>query len=197
MMHPQLTIGWLLQLLMTGLIFGSLCWGIRYSPQFSLVEERLQHRIIRQQNNWWWQLVATVFDPKTLVMWDFLLAGLLVVQGRSLRAMYVLVMLASVDAFGIWIKHHLKRQRPATFGKSTPTYSFPSGHTLGTTMMTLMIGMLFPNLLIRSLVLLGWLLVIGCRLTLHAHYPSDVLGAVVLAYGWWIGGELLYILITR
>ena len=130
-------------------------------------------------------------------MWDFLLAGLLMVQGRWLRAIYVLAMLASVDAFGIWVKHHLKRQRPATFGQATPTYSFPSGHTLGTTMMALMIGMLFPHLLIRSLVLLGWLLVIGCRLTLHAHYPSDVFGAIVLAYGWWIGGELLYILITR
>ena len=63
--------------------------------------------------------------------------------------------------------------------------------------MALMIQMLFTNFWVGGAVFIVWLLVIGSRLTLRAHYPSDIIGAILLAYGWWIGAELLYLLIMR
>ena len=63
--------------------------------------------------------------------------------------------------------------------------------------MALMFQMLFINHWGHIVILLIWLLVIVSRLTLHAHYPSDVIGALLLAYVWWIGAELLYLLIMR
>lgn len=195
--QPQINFTWLTLLAITTILFVILCWLIHASTRFSKYEERLQQRLLRQQNHWWWHVIAAVFDPKTIVAWDFLLAGYLFIIGKPARAVYVLAMLATVDAFGILVKHVLKRRRPTTFYKDTPTYSFPSGHTLGTTMMALMISMLFPQSLIIGLMFIAWLLVIICRLTLRAHYPADVVGAVLLAVSWWIGGELIYTLIMR
>lgn len=149
------------------------------------------------RTDWWWQAVALLFDPKLMVVWDLVLAAFLLMAGRLYRACWVLVSLGSLDAFGILIKHLVRRQRPSTEAHQRPHYSFPSGHTLGATMMALMMGLLFSSPLVHWLVFLLWLLIITSRLTLRAHYPTDVLGAILLAYGWFIGTELLYILIMR
>lgn len=178
-------------------LFGVLCWLVKNSARFSKFEERLQRRLLRPQSNWWWQLIAFLFDPKLMVLWDFILAAVLLLTGRWSRAVYVLATLGTVDAFGIFVKHHVKRQRPGEFMKDTTTYSFPSGHTLGTTMMALMITMLFASPWLHVLILVAWILVIACRLTLRAHYPADVLGAVLLADAWWIAAEYGYILLMR
>ncbi|WP_295729338.1 phosphatase PAP2 family protein [uncultured Limosilactobacillus sp.] len=195
--QPQFNLTWLTFFIITATGFGILCWLVQSSPRFNLVEQQIQERLIHQQNHWWWRSIAVVFDPKTIVGWDFLLAAYLLVHGRVERAVYVLAMLATVDAFGILIKHMIKRQRPITFNQLTQTYSFPSGHTLGTTMMALMMSQLFSQPVMISLVWIAWGLVIICRLTLRAHYPADVGGAVLLAVSWWIGGDLIYLLIMR
>ncbi|WP_251548184.1 phosphatase PAP2 family protein [Limosilactobacillus caecicola] len=195
--HPELNWFWATVWLIVSLLFVALCGLIKTSARFNTLDQRWQQRLFAQSDHWWWQAIAAVFDPKTLVVWDFALAGLLLCLGRPARAIYVLAALGTLDAFGIWVKHHVKRTRPTTFAKGTTTYSFPSGHTLGTTMLALMMTMLFANPFLNGLALLLWLLVIICRLRLQAHYPADVCGAVLLAISWWIGTEWLFLLIMR
>ncbi|BDR60599.1 hypothetical protein KIM322_08600 [Lactobacillus xylocopicola] len=62
-------------------------------------------------------------------------------------------------------------------------YSFPSGHVLGITVMVLIIGQLFTSMGTGLIVILAatWLLVVTSRISLKAHYPSDILGATSLA----------------
>lgn len=194
--HPEINFIWGTLFICLTVLFSVLCWLVKDSTQFVQFEERLQTRFIHQQNHWWWQLIAIVFDPKTVVLWDFILAFFLLWMGRWPRAIFVLGALGTVDAFGIAIKHYIKRQRPEA-AVQRATYSFPSGHTLGTTMMMLMITTLFTSPWIIGGAVVAWLLVIICRLTLQAHYPADVLGAVILAVVWWIGAEFLYLLIMR
>lgn len=194
--QPKFNFWWGTQLLVAAIIFASLCWLVSRSRRFNEYETRLQQRLIRQQSNWWWHVIAVVFDPKTMVFWNFCLAGVLLFIGRWPRAIFVLACLGTVDAFGILVKHQIRRSRPADFVKATTTYSFPSGHTLGTTMMALIMTMLFPGWW-QWLILLCWLLVIYCRLTLRAHYPADIVAAIALAYSWWIGAEWIYNLLMR
>lgn len=195
--HPQFNGWWLGQLVVSGLLFVLLSILITCSPWLTAHEETMQEKWLHPSRHWSWQIIARVFDPKVVVIWDFLLAGWLLIQGRSPRAIFVLATLGTVDAFGIVVKHTLRRVRPTTFAQDTVSYSFPSGHTLGITIMALMIQMLFTNFWVGGAVFIVWLLVIGSRLTLRAHYPSDIIGAILLAYGWWIGAELLYLLIMR
>lgn len=196
-MHPQVNGFWISQMLVAFGLF-ALLWGwLSCSSWLTNHEERLQHRITLVHTGWWWQAIAVVFDPKLLVVWDGLLAILLAIMGCWARAIWVLVALGSLDVTGILIKHQVHRHRPTDTHQAKMTYSFPSGHTLGTTLMVLMIRMLFNNSPIHWLTGLCWLAVVISRLTLRAHYPSDVLGAVLLAYGWFIGTELLYLLIMR
>lgn len=194
---PQLNIWWLAQLLVSGLLFIILAWLVATSDQFAKGEGLLQRKWLKLHQHWWWKAIAALFDPKALVLWDFVLAGVLGVTGRGHRAIFVLGTLGTADIVGIIIKHTLKRRRPVTFTQATTSYSFPSGHALGMTIMALMVLFLFPNFWLQLLVLGLWLLVIISRLTLHAHYPSDVVGGMLLGYCWWIGAELLYLLIMR
>lgn len=195
--HPQFNTWWTSQLLISGLLFVILCLLITRSQRFVTIEERIQKGWFTQRNNWWWQLVATLFDPKLLVVGDFLFAAWLLAQGNKVRAIFVLTTLGTADACGIVIKHTLKRIRPASFTQNKGSYSFPSGHTLGITIMVLMLQAQLVTIWWHIALFVIWLLVVCSRLILHAHYLSDVLGALLFAYSWWIGAELLYLLIMR
>lgn len=63
-------------------------------------------------------------------------------------------------------------------------YSFPSGHVLSATIMSLMLWQIFGHIMGISLLItliIVWGLVVVSRLNMCAHYPSDVLGATTLA----------------
>jgi membrane-associated phospholipid phosphatase len=63
-------------------------------------------------------------------------------------------------------------------------YSFPSGHVLGATTMGLILLQLFAKdlgLAFIITVIAVWIMVIISRLSLKAHYPSDIIGATSLA----------------
>jgi MFS family permease len=74
-----------------------------------------------------------------------------------------------------------------------PYASFPSGHVAVTTALCAAIAILFPR--VRALVVAFALLVAVTRPVFGAHFPSDVLGAVVLGLAsavaaWWLLAEL-------
>ncbi|GFP07001.1 hypothetical protein LHEJCM1005_12930 [Lactobacillus helveticus] len=119
-----------------------------------------------------------------MVVWDVLLAGLLLNEDRNLTAIWVLGTLGFADASGIVMKKLIQRRRPIMHSDMENGYSFPSGHVLGATTMGLILLQLFAKefglIFIIGIVAL-WVMVIISRLSLKAHYPSDIVGATSLA----------------
>ena len=94
--HPQLNVWWVSQLVISVLLFVILYWLISRSQRFNNWELTVQKRWLRLHNGWGWQLIANLFDPKLLVLWDFLLAAWLMFQGQLARSLFVLITLGTV-----------------------------------------------------------------------------------------------------
>jgi undecaprenyl-diphosphatase len=110
---------------------------------------------------------------------------------------WLLALLLSVPGgmlLNVLLKHLYQRARPV-FDEplvSLPTYSFPSGHTVAA---TLFYGLLAAytvmtvqrwrtRLLAMAGAVLMVLLVALSRIYLGAHYPTDIVGAVLEGTGW-------------
>ncbi|WP_143463842.1 phosphatase PAP2 family protein [Levilactobacillus enshiensis] len=98
------------------------------------------------------------------------------------------------DGLLLVIKTLVGRMRPLQQVVPDTGFSFPSGHVFSTALLVFIIWTLITQWLGRSwlsggvvtltaIVLLG---VLFARLGLRDHYPSDVLGSLLLAGGWWL-----------
>jgi membrane-associated phospholipid phosphatase len=105
-------------------------------------------------------------------------------EERNLTALWVLGTLGFADISGIILKRLIRRKRPILHSDMEEGYSFPSGHVLGATTMGLILLQLFAKdlgLAFIITVIAVWIMVIISRLSLKAHYPSDIIGATSLA----------------
>lgn len=85
------------------------------------------HQLVKKRSGYKWQVIAFINDPKLMVVWDVLLAGLLLNEERNLTALWVLGTLGFADISGIILKRLIRRKR--LFSTQTwKGYSFPSGH---------------------------------------------------------------------
>lgn len=161
-----------------------LIFNIKTSRRFNLFDHWLHHKLVKQRDGFKWQIIAFLNDPKLMVVWAVLLASSLIDQERFLTALWVLGTLGFTDLAGIFLKKSIKRKRPIMSSDLESGYSFPSGHVLGATTMLLIVMQLFGDQLGfgLTLALVGiWIMVIISRLSLKAHYPSDVIGAASLS----------------
>jgi len=121
------------------------------------------------------------------------LAGWFLLRRRWLNALLFLGALGGYVILTLLVKHVVNRERPVSYFRipeSGP--SFPSGHTLGTTCLAFALGfLLWQGAASRGLkaigtvaLLLGVLLVALSRLMLGVHYPTDVLGSMLLGTAW-------------
>ncbi|EEJ70447.1 PAP2 family protein [Lactobacillus crispatus JV-V01] len=171
-------------LLLSAVILLWLIFNIKNSRRFNLFDHWLHHQLVKRHDGYSWQVIAFINDPKLMVVWDVLLAGLLLNEERNLTALWVLGTLGFADISGIILKKLIRRQRPLMHSDKEDGYSFPSGHVLGATTMGLIVLQLFAKDLGTGFVIVVvalWAMVIFSRLSLKAHYPSDVLGATSLA----------------
>ncbi|WP_232804851.1 phosphatase PAP2 family protein [Lactobacillus crispatus] len=171
-------------LLLSAAILLWLIFNIKNSRRFNLFDHWLHHQLVKRHDGYSWQVIAFINDPKLMVVWDVLLAGLLLNEERNLTALWVLGTLGFADISGIILKKLIRRQRPLMHSDKEDGYSFPSGHVLGATTMGLIVLQLFAKDLGTGFVIVVvalWAMVIFSRLSLKAHYPSDVLGATSLA----------------
>jgi len=112
------------------------------------------------------------------------------------RRLDALLFLGAVGGYGVLtllVKHLVQRERPIAFFRVPESgYSFPSGHTLGATCLAFALGfVLWHGGASRSLkalgtiaLFLGVLVIALSRLILGVHYPTDVLGSVLLGTAW-------------
>lgn len=161
-----------------------LIFNIKTSRRFNLFDHWLHHKLVRNHDGFSWQVIAFLNDPKLMVVWAVLLASFLIDKNRNLTALWVLGTLGFTDAIGIILKHTIKRKRPIMHSDLEDGFSFPSGHVLGATSMALIMSQLFGKQLgmgFTVALLVIWSMVVVSRLSLKAHYPSDVIGATSLA----------------
>jgi len=112
------------------------------------------------------------------------------------RRLDALLFLGAVGGYGVLtllIKHLVQRARPIAFFRIAESgYSFPSGHTLGATCLAFALGfVLWRSGTSRGMkalgsvaLLLGVLVIALSRLILGVHYPTDVLGSILLGTAW-------------
>lgn len=112
------------------------------------------------------------------------------------RWLDALLFLGAVSGYGVLtllVKHLVQRERPIAFFRVPESgYSFPSGHTLGATCLAFALGfVLWRSGTSRGLkalgsvaLLLGVLVIALSRLMLGVHYPTDVLGSMLLGTAW-------------
>lgn len=121
---------------------------------------------------------------------------------RRVRRAAIFFMLAfgGAVALNLAAKALFARVRPDLFTSLSPTtnYSFPSGHTMGSTAFFLALYLIARHLAPRSrwwIGLGGLVLTLGISLSrpyLQVHYPSDILAGWALSVAWVLGVNLWY-----
>ncbi|MBP2057032.1 membrane-associated phospholipid phosphatase [Lactobacillus colini] len=169
--------------IIAAIVLAVLIFNIRNSRLFNFYDHWLHHKLIRKNESCLWKIITFLNEPKLIVVWDLVLAFLLFTTKHYYLAIWVIATLAFSDAVGIILKKSIKRRRPINPNQKREGYSFPSGHVLSITVMSLIIWKIFGRQLGLGLfifLLAAWLLVVVSRLNMRAHYPSDILGATTL-----------------
>ena len=94
------------------------------------------------------------------------------------------IIIASIRTF--WFRRRPDKQKFSGFFTKIDAGSFPSMHSARVTVLAIILAQFFTQPLVRALLALGVVAVIATRVMLKRHYPSDVIGGIVLGtlIGW-------------
>lgn len=124
------------------------------------------------------------------------LAGWLFLHRRRLDALLFLGAVGGYVALTLVVKHLVQRERPVSFFRVPESgYGFPSGHTLGAICLAFALGFILwrgtARPVVKALASAALILVVVAialsRLILGVHYPTDVLGSILLGTAWMSG----------
>jgi undecaprenyl-diphosphatase len=118
----------------------------------------------------------------------------LVLRRDWLNASLIALVMGGGGALNVVLKHFFHRERPVLENPlvTLSSYGFPSGHTMGATLLYGLLALLawknLRNRAARLACVVGacfWILLIGLtRIYLGAHYLTDVLGALAAGLFW-------------
>lgn len=145
-------------------------------------------------------IVATYGDILPFVILTILMALIVFLKRHVILSIWLLLTVASGGLMGIMFKDLIHRARPYDHLSIDSGYSFPSGHSLASTLVIMIIVLFFISkihnkLLKWSLTILltmVWLSILFSRLYFHAHYLTDVMGSVTFSLSWGFGCIMLY-----
>ena len=147
------------------------------------------------------KLFSFLGSPKMDILWTIVIAFFLWGLKFKVPAVCSIVTLFGADILGWIVKHIIQRARPAQHLASDDGYSFPSGHVLGTFIVAAIILLIIVPLIqdrmkrnITIAVTLIFVIILAIsRVYLYAHYPTDTIGAMLLAYTWVQVMEMAYV----
>lgn len=134
-------------------------------------------------------LFAHMADPLPLVVMLVAVCGLAFSLGRKREAVAAVVVVAGANLTTQVLKVLLAHPRYQPFlGESQPlSTAFPSGHATAAASIAVALLLVAPVRLREIAGLLGMALVAvvsGSVVVLEWHYPSDVVGGILIAAGW-------------
>ncbi|HJA72952.1 MAG TPA: phosphatase PAP2 family protein [Candidatus Limosilactobacillus faecipullorum] len=147
-------------------------------------------------------LISFIGSPKMDLVWAFIIAFLLWGFKYKIPALWTLGVIFGGDVLGAIVKHVIKRARPAQHMVADNGFSFPSGHVLGGFLIAgILMLVVVPIIQSESMRVICQVLLIFyvallaiSRVYLYAHFPTDTIGAMLLAYAWLQVAEYLYII---
>lgn len=150
-------------------------------------------------------IAAKFFDTKPMAIFAVILAIGLIYFKKYLQAFWMVYIVASGGVIGIILKKIVQRPRPLHHLVADDGFSFPSGHSLASTLLIWsVIIVILPLIkrglvkeLIRYLLILIWGCILFSRLYFGAHYIGDVIGGVSLAFTWIFLNLLVWVQIFR
>jgi undecaprenyl-diphosphatase len=131
----------------------------------------------------WWGVV-----PFSVLFFLWLAA-----RRRTAPALFFALSMIGAGLLNSATKHLFGRPRPALWGSIAPeqSFSFPSGHTMGSmALLTALSVLAWPTRARWPVIGIGAILVLaisGSRLYLGVHYPSDVLAGWMASLAWVLG----------
>ena len=138
--------------------------------------------------------IITTFGSNIFLLPAYvLIAGYQLYRGRKILAVNIAILGVTSIALLHTLKALFRRSRPDTaVMEELSRYSFPSGHTMSAFIFCCIAGYLTWKMklpvtlkLVIIFLLLAFALLVGfSRIVLGVHYPSDVVGGVVLAISW-------------
>ncbi|APU71285.1 phospholipid phosphatase [Companilactobacillus crustorum] len=140
-------------------------------------------------------------SPMIVLLLSVVLIIYFLIKKESVTSLWIAFTILGGDALAFIIKETVQRPRPSNIIGGDTGYSFPSGHVFGTMILVMLIvKIVVPRLksyenifLLKNISGLWLLIVIISRICLRSHYPSDAVGSIFLAIGWWNFSEVLYL----
>lgn len=149
--------------------------------------------------------LATFGHPLYLVVLAVIISISLFVTAHKSLAFWFIGVISSGGIAGVIMKFVFHRERPLGHLPNDSGFSFPSGHSVESTLVFLIILIvlipLIKNKSIRQLtfviVPVIWLGILFSRLYFNAHHLSDVIGGVSFGAFWMFSSMIVYNITTN
>lgn len=146
-------------------------------------------------------LSTTLASPKFDIIYVLIMAFFMWGFKFKLQALWAIFTIIGGDVVGFVFKEIVRRARPTLHSASDTGFSFPSGHVLGIFIVISIIWIIIIPVMksdrwrisIQILSVIFLLMVMMSRVYLNAHYPTDTIGAVLIAYTWVQISEIFYV----
>ena len=189
--------GWRLLLVFLGLLlplwgFAELADEIREQEAIPFDEPilRLAHQLAREGFDQFFVVISKLGYQYGVVPFDIVLVLALVLVRRFREATFGAFALGGSALLNMAVKHGFARERPSLWESIAPetTFSFPSGHAMGSATLACVLILLAWRTRGRWPVLavaLAFTITVGLsRIYLGVHYPSDILAGWAAATAW-------------